>query len=35
MDLALLQLKEIGTRCGTTCEEYVDLQSAISGKSED
>jgi tetratricopeptide (TPR) repeat protein len=29
-DLAMLQLDEIKTRCGTTCEEYQDLSQAIS-----
>ena len=29
-DLAMLQLDEIKTRCGTTCEEYQDLSKAIS-----
>jgi tetratricopeptide (TPR) repeat protein len=28
-DLAMLQLDEIKTRCGTTCEEYKDLSKSI------
>jgi len=30
VDLAMIELKEIGTRCGTACEEYKDLAAAIS-----
>jgi tetratricopeptide (TPR) repeat protein len=29
MDLARIELAEIGKRCGTTCEEYKDLNKAI------
>ncbi|MFN0190754.1 MAG: tetratricopeptide repeat protein [Aestuariivirga sp.] len=29
IDLAMVQLAEIGKRCGETCEEYQDLQEAI------
>jgi tetratricopeptide (TPR) repeat protein len=29
IDLAMVQLNEIGKRCGETCEEYQDLQEAI------
>lgn len=34
VDLAKLQLDEIKTRCGETCEEYEDLSAAIAGKAE-
>jgi tetratricopeptide (TPR) repeat protein len=30
VDLAMVELKEIGTRCGTACEEYKDLAAAIA-----
>jgi tetratricopeptide (TPR) repeat protein len=35
VDLARLELAEIGQRCGTSCEEYIDLSAAIAGKAED
>lgn len=31
-DLAKIQLKEIGNRCGTACVEYVKLAAVIDGK---
>jgi tetratricopeptide (TPR) repeat protein len=34
LDLAKEQLAIIETLCGTTCEEYVDLQDAITGEGE-
>jgi tetratricopeptide (TPR) repeat protein len=30
VDLARLQLEEIGTRCGTNCEEYIELAEVIA-----
>lgn len=30
VDLARQQLEEIGTRCGTNCEEYIELAEVIS-----
>jgi tetratricopeptide (TPR) repeat protein len=31
LDLARDQLREIGNRCGTNCEEYIELAEVISG----
>jgi tetratricopeptide (TPR) repeat protein len=31
VELARLELAEIGRRCGATCEEYVELAAAIAG----
>jgi tetratricopeptide (TPR) repeat protein len=33
LDLARDQLREIGNRCGTNCEEYIELAEVISGAS--